>query len=84
MKMIGQNSPATPVPSTARPIGVGRQTRVREDRHERPECRRRERNSRATTTYVDARSLENAPQRQADASDMPQPDRPASKISRGT
>ena len=61
MNTIGQNSPATPVPSTALPSGALHQAGVGEDRHERPERRRRERDPEQPPRRIDAGDVEHDP-----------------------
>ncbi len=73
MKMIGQNSPATPVPSTAAPSGVGSTPGVGEDRNERAERGRAQGDGEQPPLRVESRLLENDADHEPDR----QRDRPA-------
>ncbi len=84
MKMIGQNSPATPVPSTACPIGVGNRRASERIGTSVPSAVVA--SATASSHHVTSTPALSKPTPTATpiASDMPQPMVPRRKISRGT
>ena len=83
MTTIGQNSPATPVPSTARPSGV-EQPGVGENRDERAERGRRKRDPEQPAFGVYARRPAAEAEREPSATEITQPTVPRTSERRGT
>ena len=77
MTTIGQNSPATPVPRTAEPSGVGEQAGVAEDRDERAERGGAERHAEQPGLGVEPRLVQHEADGEADRERDRPADRPA-------